>query len=378
MISEVEQTHHKRTARKIFYATGFSFFVLLPTLVAAIYYFFIASNQYVSEIKFSVSVDNSSMKVLGELGGLLPSLSNLQGGHEAEIVKEYISSVDMVSRLQKEIALAKIYASTNPDFFSYPPNPASKKALLDYFQGMTKISLDEQSGILSMEVKAFAPNDAKKIADKILEYAEEFVNKMSTRMQEDSIKFARNEVEKAEKEALYAATQMTGFRNENEHFDPEATTIQVIKITSELEAELAKTKTEIDALSNYMKASSPKIQALKAKANAISSQIASQGSRLASVEGSQLADMLQIYEELKMRQEFAIKKYEMALASFEGAKVEAQKQSKYLLRVVGPTLPSDSTEPNRIFEVLTVFFVCLIGYSVVSLLIEAIKDHIRP
>lgn len=98
---------------------------------------------------------------------------------------------------------------------------------------------------------------------------------------------------------------------------------------------------------------------------------------MASKTGSTLASIAQEYEALKLLSEFSVKRYSMALAAFEEARNSARKQTKYLVRVVGPTLPEESLKPKALNEILGTFFIALVTYILGGLMISALRDHIR-
>jgi len=88
-------------------------------------------------------------------------------------------------------------------------------------------------------VRAFAPDDALLVASSMVDQAEEFVNKMSRRVQEDAISFSHRELENSEKQVIASNDKLTEFRNKNKNFDPTLTAEGVLKIIGSLESELA-------------------------------------------------------------------------------------------------------------------------------------------
>jgi len=50
---------------------------------------------------------------------------------------------------------------------------------------------------------------------------------------------------------------------------------------------------------------------------------------------------------------------------------------KYLLRVIGPTMPQDSLKPKALKEIIGTFFIALVFFTISSLILSALKDHIR-
>lgn len=369
----------KESRRKTF-AVGFSIIVAIPTFIATIYYGFIAAPLYTSVSKFTLTVEGAS-SIASVFGGGIGSLlsGGSSGNHiqEGYIIKEYIASQDMVENLKKKIKLYDIFNSENADFWAKPHENPTIEEFVDYFNKMVTVRLDDQSAMMILDVDAFSPEDAKVIADAIFQEAEKFVNERSERIQKDSVKFAEQFLKESEEKVLEANITLSEFRNKNKNFDPSATATGVLKISAQLESELVKTKTEIATLSNFLKEDNPRIQALRAKAESLQKQIASQSSRLASSQGSTLADITQEYEAHKLISEFSVKRYGMALAGFEEARSVARKQKKYLVRVVGPTLPEESLKPYAIYEISGTLFVCLVIYILGGLMISALRDHIR-
>ncbi len=357
---------------------GLFLFVILPVILSIVYYYIFAADIYVTESKYSVNIEGSSSVGGGAMGMLMPAIGNASNLHEAMTVREYITSAPIVDKLEKSIGLRRILDSPKADFLSRVSSGLSKEDFLLEYRKKVEVILDEQSGISTLIVRAFTPQESEKLANAVLDMAEDFVNKMSERMRDDAVKYSKQELEKAEQEVVEVNKQLAVFRNVNKSFDPSVTAGSILDITSRLEAELATTNSELANLRNFMKDGSPRIASLEAKAAALRDQIQAQNRRLASEEGSKLADITQDYETLALKKEFAQKKYEVAFSAYESAQAEARKKSKYLLRIVEPGAAETAIEPNRPRQIITVFLVCLITYTLGMLMIAAIKDHIRP
>ncbi len=357
---------------------GLFLFVALPTLLATIYYYIFAADIYVTETKFSVNVEGHAVSPAGGLGAIMTGLNVASSLSEAMVVKEFIQSPTLVQQLEKEVNLKQILNNKNADFLTRVSPNLSREQFAERYKGMVDVVLDDTSGITTLKVRAFSAEESQLLASKILNLTENFVNGMSKRVQDDAVDFSKRELSKAELDVLDINNQITVFRNKNQSFDPSVTTKNILSITSKLEEKLAETKAEIANLRNYMQANNPKITALEAQAASLQSEIASQSNRLASASGSTLANTAQDYELWKAKQEFAEKRYQIAVNAFQSSQAEAMKKSKYLLRIVEPAVPEDAVEPRRLRSVITVFFACLIGYMLMSLIIASIKDHIRP
>jgi capsular polysaccharide transport system permease protein len=362
---------------KNYYTKTFSLFVLLPTLIAAFYYLFIASDIYVSQSKFSVNVEAQNMGG-NPLGAILPSFGISANNLEAGLVEEYISSYTLLEKLDKEHNIREIFSNPKGDILATLPKDASAETLYNYFINSVKAEYNNTSGVTLLKVAAFTPEEARGLNQKILDLSEDFVNKMSDRVQKDALKFAEEQLHESEQLIIENNRNLSEFRNENKDFDPIISATTVVGITGKLEEELAKTNTKIANLKNYAKENNPRLESLKLQARAIESQIVKQSGKLAGDKTPLLATLAQKYEALLMQKEFVTRRYEITLKSYELEKVNAGKKKKYLLRIEEPTLLDKASEPDRLYKIFTVFICSLIAYTFGGLIIAGIKDHIRP
>src|SRR5919107_706608 len=78
--------------------------ILLPGLVASLYFFVFAANQYVSQASFAVrSNDTQTADVLGMMTGM-PGATITSDSY---IVTDYIRSREMVEELERRLSLRK-------------------------------------------------------------------------------------------------------------------------------------------------------------------------------------------------------------------------------------------------------------------------------
>ena len=107
---------HKSAFQKIISDRIFWLTVLIPTIIAIIYYTFIASGIYISESKFIVraqskesssALPTSLSGVLGSIGGSLGGLSTSQ--NDSLTAENYITSRDALNILDKDLDLSLIH-----------------------------------------------------------------------------------------------------------------------------------------------------------------------------------------------------------------------------------------------------------------------------
>ncbi len=349
------------------------FFVALPTLLSMFYFGLLASNIYVSVSKFSVKVTGE--KTPSAFGDILSTaVSGPQTGN-AELVQEYIRSRSLLNYLQDTLNLRKSYSDESVDIVARLPKESSMEDFLQYYQKMISVTKDELSGVMTLKVRAFDPETAQNIGERILDRTEQFVNMLSNRMREDAISLAKKELQEAESNVIASTQSLQQYRHQHQNLDPVQAGGGILEMIQELQSQLSSARIELEQASEYLKEDNPKITKLKNKISAIESQIEKHRQALTGGSGGSIVNILQEYERLKLEKELAQEQYKIALSSLESARKEASKKSTYLLRMVEPSLPDEATEPNRILKVATVLAICLVAYAVLGLLIAAIKEH---
>lgn len=81
------------------------------------------------------------------------------------------------------------------------------------------------------------------------------------------------------------------------------------------------------------------------------------------------------FERLAVDQEFAERAYLSALAGYDIALAEAQRQSRYLAAYVTPTVAERAEYPQRWIIFLIVSTFLLIGWSILMLVFYSVRDR---
>ncbi|MDX1542056.1 MAG: hypothetical protein R3349_11705, partial [Geminicoccaceae bacterium] len=346
-----------RVARAGWRRKGLLLVVALPTVLAAVYYGWIASPVFISEAKFTIQGDQPAPGSAIEL-----ALFGTGGGEDALIVREYVRSHGLVERLGEQIDLRAMYGGSTIDPLQRLPEGASDEDLATYFSNMIELAFEPESSVTTLRVHAFRPDDARRIAAAIMELSEDLVNSLSQRVSEDMLGFAEAQLARAENRVSTARKAITAYRDRTDALDPTREAGAILGIIGDLEAKLAQERAELMELRSFLREDSARIAAVKARIAALASQIVEERSRLTGKQGSRLSEVVANYEELQLELEFAQNVYTTMLAALETARAEVQKQQKYLIRVVAPNLPDEPLEPDRVLGVLTVLVGSLLTY----------------
>lgn len=356
----------------------FILFVLLPTVLTALYFALLASDIYISEGRYAVRTNDPSGFSAGILNTVIPGVGAESASEDATIVRDYILSRDMLKDLDQRLKIRRHYQSPAVDFIARLKDNATTEEFIDYYRDMIEVNIDSATNITTIQVRAFAPDVAQQMGNIIIENSERLVNRLSDRIISDTLEFARNEVASAENRVRAASDALTRFRSETQSIDPGEETSAVLGIVTGLESQLASARTELIEAKSFMQADSIQVRVLESRVRALEAQVEAERKRLAS-EGtaSDYTRLIDRYQPLIVEQELARQRYESTLTSLELARAEAQRKQRYLLSFVQPQVPDDAVEPERLKSTFIIFIVLCIVYAIGGLIWAAIKDHMR-
>ena len=354
----------------------FMIIVVLPTLIVGLYYYLLASDQYQSEAHFVVKTgDNSPMPSMGfsQLLGLSGGVS--QSRSDAISVNDYLDSQQAVLRLNDTVNLVERFRRPEADLatrlWSSEPTP---EALLKYYRKQVDVKQNQETGITTLQVRAFRPADSYAIINQLLRLGEERVNLINRRSQADALITARRQLAEAEGALVAIQTRMTSFRQLRGDLDPEGSGKAQIGLVTTLQGQISGARAQLNAMRGIISPSSPQYVAIAARVRALEAQLGAQTGKLTG-DSSAIAGRLGNYQDLQIRQEFAAKRYEVAAANLEKARDTAMKQQLYIVRVVDPNLPVKSQYPERGKIVLTLFLSLTITFGIGWLLAAGVREH---
>lgn len=348
--------------------------VLVPTLISAVYYGFVASDVYISESHFIVR--SPQRKAPSLLGAALQGAGFSSSQDDTHMVTDYVLSRDALKILDDTLHLKEHYSDKKYDFLSRFNGLGlddSFEALHRYYQKHIGLGIAGPSSIATLTVRAFTPEDAQKTNIKLLELSEALVNKINERGRQDQIRFASEEVALAEKRSIDAALKLSQYRDNKGVVDPSVQAGIKLEQTSALQTELIKVNGQLAQLRAFAK-ESPQIPSLKKRVQTLRGAIKSETAKITGGERS-LATKTAEYQRLVLQQEFADKQFALALSSLETARNEALRKQLYLERVVQPSLADAPLEPRRLRAVLTTFFISLVAWGVLKLLLAGVREH---
>ena len=346
----------------------------MPTLFALVYYGLFATDMYVSEAKVAVRSAKSGISSTG-LTALLSSPVLSSGGQDSQVVMDYSTSLDIVDELIQRVDFVEHFSNSNVDILSRLDADATRYDILDYYQKRVNIQRDVSSDVLTVEVRAFTPEMSQELARLIIELNENLVNDMSLRIEQDAVASAREEVDRAVTHLRKTAQDINQFQTANDSVSPRDESIALFGRVSAIESRLSETRAELSETLAYMRDDSADAVVLKNRIVALERQLQLEKGRVSGTGENDLGSLVENFQPLLLEQEIAQQGYAASLASFEAARMDAQRKKQYLITFVSPSLPDSSTEPRRLIKIITVMVYSFLAYLIFGLLWSALKDH---
>jgi len=367
--------------RKRHWLVGSSFLLLvvLPTLLAAAYLVWTAADRYASRVAFSIRSNQVSAPL--EILGAVTHLGNSSVLTDGQVLYDFIQSQQIVETVGAKLPLTTIYNRAPQDWvFSLGRNQPIED-LVDYWNRMVDVSLDPVTGILTVEARAFDPQDARAIATEILAASADLVNRLSDTAREDAVHYAAVDLAKAEKQLRDIRARLRKFRDVEQEVDPSQNARVAIGLVASLEEELSQARVQLELLRGALDDSAPRITLLKRRIASLEARIAAERTRLGagSAQGANsqrpLSRVVGEFEELVVDREFAEQAYTVALATHQQAEAEARRRHRYLAAHIEPTLSEEPEYPDRPLLVAAVLLVALALWSILLLAAYNVRDR---
>ena len=357
---------------------SFLLLVLAPTLATAWYLYERASDQFSSTVAFTVrSEDVSSATDL--LGGLGKTLGGSSSG-DADILYEFIRSQSLVRAVDKQLDLRSLYAENRDidPIFAFDPD-GTIEDLLAYWQRMVRISYDANSGLMELRVLAFDPDEAKLVAETIFEESTQMINALSAIAREDATRYARDDLNLAVTRLKEAREALTAFRIANEIVDPTADIQGQMGLLNTLQAQQAEALIEYDLLLSSTREDDPRLNQAERRVEVIEARILDERRKFGgggAREGEEsYATTIAGYERLTIEREIAEQSYAVTLNAFDGARAEANRQSRYLAAYIQPTRAERAEFPNKPLLIGIIALFGFLTWAILTLIYYALRDR---
>jgi capsular polysaccharide transport system permease protein len=353
----------------------FLLFVIAPAISYATYMFTHAVDQYESDVGFGTRTEEgaSTFDFLGALGG-----TGTSGSKDMDILNQFVISQEIVENVDAKVDLRAMYSKAPGDPLHALRSNGTIEDLVAYWQRMVLINYDNATGLMSLRIFAFEPQDAKLIAEAVLEESTKIINDLSQTAQEDTTRYSKDVLAATEIKLAEARLAVLDFQIKNQIVDPSNVISNQLSVVSTLNQQLAGAQIELDMITGTVPDTDPRIAQLNRRIEVIRNRITEEQSKVGGASDTTsegFAKLMADFEQLKVDQDFAQQAYLSALAAHDQALTDAQKKTRYLATYLSPTLAESSTAPNRPLTALLIMLIGFLTWVIGVLIYYAIRDR---
>lgn len=352
--------------------------VVLPTVLYVLYALLWQSSGYVAEARVTVRNAQEQRTPMTEATSLMGKLSggSKSSGQDAYIFVNYAKSNAIIAELGGGAYLEKFFSNSKIDFFSRLTRDAQQEDLLKYWQSRISATVDTVSGIITLKVEAFRPEDASTIAEDVIHRSERLLNNITLRSRKDAVERDEREVSLAADRLAAARDKLKAFRNENLLVDPKSKAKSIAELVGKLMNEKISIESSLATLTGVVDERSPIQRVQRTKLAAIDQQIAELKKGLTNTSGSTaVSSQIASFERLKLEEQFSERMYTISQNAYVRARQELEKQQLYLAVVVPPSVPQQATFPRVFASGLMLFTMLLVFWAIGVVLAATIEDQ---
>ena len=375
-VMKIQRDMARRRRRKsVLLFARLSVFVLLPTFLAALYFYTIATPMYAAKTQFVIQQAESPSA--SGMGGLFSS-TPMATAQDSIAVHGYLQSQVAMQRLEADNGFREHFSSDEIDVIQRLPPDASESAVYKLYKKIIRISYDPTEGVVKMEVTAADPQKAVEYSNALIGYAEEQVDQMTQRLREDQMKGARESYEDAEKKYQEANIRLVELQERFKILSSEAEIGLITSQIGQLETQLTQDQLSLAQMEANQNPNKARMDPLKRRIDTLQVQIAELRGKLTD-QGQDGVSLAQVQSDLLVAQADAQTRQLLlaqSLQAMETARVEANRQTRYLSVAVAPVAPDEAAYPRAFENTLVVMLIFAGIYLMISMTVAILREQV--
>lgn len=350
-------------------------FVAIPTLVTGWYYFAQATPLYSTESAFQIQKSENMSS--GSLGSIFAG-TQLATNPDSVAVQSYLGSRDAMQKLDREIGFKKAFQGPEIDPLLRLSEDASDSDAYKLYKNSVKIGYDPTEGMIEMEVIAPTPELSEQYSRALISYAEDQVDQMTARLREDQMTGAIASYHDAEAKVEEAQGRILELQRRLGVLDPTAESSAAMTQISSLEQELTSKQLELGQLQANLRPNPSRVKGVQGDIKRLEEMIAARRADLTE-SSSAKASLAAVTGELRVAEGDLATRQQLlaaAAAQMESARIEANKQVRYVSLAVAPVAPDQPTYPKAVQNTIVAFLIFAGIYLMLSLTASILREQV--
>ena len=351
------------------------FFVALPTFLVGRYYYTEATDMYETESQFVIQ--KSEAAGASALGGLF-SGTGFANSADSITVQGYLTSREAMMRLDNELQYRAHFQQDFIDNLQRLPSDASLEDAYDLYKKNVKVGYDLTEGVIHLEVIAATPEDSQAFSSALIRFAEERVDELSQRVREDQMNGAQQAYDTAETEMFAAQAEVLRLQQSRGVLSADAEIAAQMSIINSLELQIEDKLLDLAEILDNPNPNEIRSDILKREIDRRVERVALLRQKLtettnSSVSLATISGELQIAETNMVTRQLML---QQSLQLLETARVDANRQVRYLSIGVTPIAPDVPTYPRKMESAILAFIIFMGIYIMLSLTVAILREQV--
>ncbi|MEM9320670.1 MAG: capsule biosynthesis protein [Pseudomonadota bacterium] len=366
----------RRRRRLVLLGTRLAFFVGLPTLFAAFYFYVIATPLYATNSEFVIQK--------AESGGGANPLSGFFGGtsfgtvQESIAVQSFLEGREAMLMLDDEFGFRDHFSSPDIDpLLRLSPDATDEEVFATYRRNL-RIGYDPTEGLIRMEILAADAETSQTYSEALIRYAEARVDEMSQPLRAAQMEGARDSYEAAEAQLIAAQQRVLDLQEQRGVLSTDLEAQTVFQQISTLELQLQEERLRLSELLSVGRPNETRVEVSRQTIESLEGSIAQLRSGLTDGDAGGVS-LARISSELVIAQadmETRQLILAQALQLMETARIEANRQSLYLSISVFPVAPDAAAYPKAFENTLLTLLVFGGVYLMLSMTASILREQV--
>ena len=377
-ILQIQRDIARRRKRKLaLLFTRLSFFVFLPTFMVGWYFYTIATPMYATNSEIVIQQAQPQSGGAQGLATLFQGTS-MATQQDSIAVQSYLASREAMLRLDEDHGFKEHFSDPSIDAIQRLEENATNEQAFGVYTDHVKISYDPTEGLIRMEVIAPDPDRSYVFSQALIGYAEEQVDQLTGRLREDQMRGALQSYEDAEQRRADALATWLAIQEDAQQIDSTSETTARMTQINTLESEKQRLEIVLRSRLNVDRPNEAQVQSLRDQIAIIDDAITELREQLTGG-GDAVGSLAARNTELRTAEEnytFQTAMVQQALTQMETARIEANRQVRYLSQSVRPVAPDQATYP-RAFENTILAFLIFSGiYLMISITASILREQV--
>ena len=364
----------RRRKNLVLLAARLGAFVFLPTFLCMFYFAFWATSSYATKSEFIVQQAEVTAGGAGLLGGTAMATSQ-----DSILVQDFLTSRGALQRLDEEFGYREHFSDPSIDSLQRVPADASNEDLYAHYKKHVKVGYDPTEGVLRMEVSALTPEMSKIFSEALIGYAEERVDAITERKRADQMRGANETFQAAEEKMVEAQNTVLALQEQMGILDPQSETAGLMNQINTLEVQLTEKRLALSQLLDNQQPNQARVAGLEGDISRLEALIADLRSNLTVADGDSEASLASVTARLRIAEvdlETRTMMMQESLQQLEAARIEANRQVRFLSVGVTPVPPDEPTYPKVFENTLIAFFIFGAIYLLISVTTAILREQV--